>query len=191
MPVLVLPQRWVKLQGQPIPDPSSSWCLRKDPRGVGDGLQGRDIRVTDYCLHPPLGDAPRVSCHVSGLESVTPPKFGPHQTALLVHADTVGQHGTANPGQAGYGPGWRRSVQPPGTKGSFEKREITIIWSHCKLKPGWERSLPAVHTSTSFGTSLPTFPVPLCQRSSKIHGVKLLGTVSQEFLCGDFTSDQL
>lgn len=29
--------------GQSIPDPASSWCLRKDPRGAGGGLPGREI----------------------------------------------------------------------------------------------------------------------------------------------------
>lgn len=39
---LVSASRLDKASGQPIPDPSYSWCLRKDPHGAEGGFQGRD-----------------------------------------------------------------------------------------------------------------------------------------------------
>lgn len=159
---------------------------------------------TDHCMHPPLGGAPRDQgflprvrsgkCQV--LLSKTPPNHAMQPPVQHCWSMWTPQVSTVQQTQG------TQAIHPDG--GGQYKNQVQRSHLRRGRSPShgavanwnliWKGSyLMFLHWTlvSNCSTSVSVFPIPLCQRSSKIHGVKLLGRVSREFMCWDFTSQQL
>ena len=155
--------------GSPVPPKPSA----KPMDLTGEGIKKAERRPsgesrlvckvgTDYCMHPPWGRAPRDQSFLPRVRpgkrqvllSKTPPNCAMQPPVQGCWSMQTPWASTAQQTQG------KQAIHPDGgqyksqVQRSHLRRKITIAQSCCKLKPDSERTLPGVHTSTSFSVQL-------------------------------------
>lgn len=132
---LVSVSRLSKASWQPIPDPSYSWCHRKDPHGAGGGFQGRDQTQRagrrEKCVFSPSCSKHRaVLSHALGMQTVAttgPEPWSPvHPKPSAEQMDLIGKGFMKEEKPSGeHEVGTDRCVHPP--LGSARETRVSCL----------------------------------------------------------------